>query len=59
MLNVMSVEEAKEYHLKKLEKLSEESLAEVPQIDEPNEEQKQWINRKMKASSRSWEVWDQ
>lgn len=46
MLKVMSDQETKEYHLKKLEQLSLKSLGEIPDIDKPNEEQKQWLRRK-------------
>lgn len=59
MLKLMSHEETKEYHLKKLEKLSVKSLGEIPQVQEPNEEKKQWVIRRMKGSSKSWETWDQ
>jgi hypothetical protein len=33
----------KEYHLKRLKELSEKSLGEIPQLDDPNEEQERWI----------------
>jgi hypothetical protein len=59
MTKEMSLEETKEYHLKKLEKLSVKALGEIPRIEEPNEEQKQWVIRRRKGLSRSWEVWDQ
>jgi hypothetical protein len=36
----------KERHLKRLLDLSEKSLGKMPQLDEPNEEQKQWIRKK-------------
>ena len=48
----------KEYHLKRLKELSEKSLGEIPQLDELTEEQKQWVNRRMKDSATSWEIWD-
>ena len=35
--------EIKEYHLKRLQKLSEQSLGEIPQLHEPTYEQEQWI----------------
>jgi len=53
----MSDKETKEYHLKKLYDLSIKSIGEIPHLEEPNVEQKQWILRKMHGSTRSWERW--
>ena len=39
-------DEAKEYHRKRLYELSLKSLGETPQLEKPNEEQKQWIKKK-------------
>jgi hypothetical protein len=47
MLKVMTDDETKEYHRKKLYELSIKSLEEITQLEEPNDEQK----RKMKAPS--------
>ncbi len=33
----------KEYHLKILQKLSEECLGVIPQLEEPTDEQKEWV----------------
>jgi len=52
-------EEVITFHLRKLLELSEKSFRKTPQLEEPNEEQKQWVIRRMKGSSRSWVVWDQ
>jgi hypothetical protein len=52
-------EKIKEYHRKRLEQLSQKSIGENPQLDELTEEQKQWVNRRMKDSPTSWETWDQ
>ena len=41
--------EAKEKTRKRPEELSKKSLGEIPQLDEPNEEQKQFIENKMKG----------
>jgi hypothetical protein len=41
----------------KLLELSEKSLGEIPQLDEPNGEQRRWIGRKMKASAAAWKRW--
>ena len=39
----MTKQEIKDYHLKKLQKLSEQSLGEIPKLDEPTNDQKKWI----------------
>jgi hypothetical protein len=41
--------ETKEYHLKRLYELSKKSIEQIPLLEEPNQEQKQWIKRKMKG----------
>ena len=38
-----TIQELKEYHLKRLQKLSEESLGVIPYLEEPTEEQKEWV----------------
>ena len=43
----------KERHLKRLKELSEKSLGQVPQLDEPTEEQNEWVKRKMRGNARS------
>jgi len=47
-LRMMTIQECKEYHSRKLYELSLKSLGEIPQLKEPNQEQKQWIKRKLK-----------
>jgi hypothetical protein len=42
-------DEIREYHLKRLFYLSHKSVGQKPQLEEPNEEQKDWIERKMKG----------
>jgi hypothetical protein len=44
--------------LKRLEELSLKSLGEIPELEEPNQEQKDLINRKMRASEGSWEAYN-
>jgi hypothetical protein len=44
--------------LKRLEQLSLKSLREPPQLEEPNQEQKHFVNRKMRASEGSWEAYN-
>jgi len=44
----------KRYHLKRLHELSLKSIGQIPQLDEPNYEQKGWIVRKMKAPASAW-----
>jgi hypothetical protein len=43
-------EEIKEAHRKKLLELSLKSLGEIPQLEEPDYEQKAWLVRKMRRS---------
>jgi hypothetical protein len=38
----------KEYHLKRLLELSIKSLGEIPRLDDPSEEQEEWVNRRMR-----------
>jgi hypothetical protein len=52
-------EEIKEYHRKRLYEISLKTIGAVPWLDEPSEEQKAWIKRRMHGSARSWEVWNQ
>jgi hypothetical protein len=54
---IINDDEAKEYHRKKLYELSLKSLGEIPQLDEPTEEQNEWVNRRMRASAKSWEAY--
>jgi hypothetical protein len=46
-------DEIREYHLNKLKYLSEKSLGEIPQLDEPTEEQKEWIRFRL-SHSNTW-----
>ena len=52
-------ERIKQYHRKRLEKLSLKSIGEIRQLDKLTEEQKQWVNRRLKVPATSWETWDQ
>jgi hypothetical protein len=52
-------QEIKEYHLKKLLELSLKSLGQIPWLDEPSDEQKEWFIHRMRGSRRTWEVWNQ
>jgi len=36
-------EQIKRYHLNRLQELSEKSLGEIPQLQEPSYEQKRWV----------------
>jgi hypothetical protein len=49
----------KQQHLKRLEELSLKSAGQTPQLEEPNEEQLQWVERKMKGSARTWQTWNE
>jgi hypothetical protein len=48
-------EEIKEAHRKKLFELSLKSIGEIPQLEEPDYEQKAWLVRRMRGPARSWE----
>ena len=52
-------EKIRKYDRKRLDQLSLKSIGEIPQLDNLTEEQKQWVNRRMKDSPTSWETWDQ
>jgi hypothetical protein len=47
-------EEIREYHRKRLYELSLKTLGAVPWLDEPNEEQKAWVIRRMKSPAYTW-----
>ena len=57
MLKVMTDEERKQYHRKKLFELSSKSVVEILQIYEPTDEQKEWVISKMKAPAQAWQRW--
>lgn len=42
-LKVLQITNTKEDHLKRLKKLSEDSLGVIPHLDEPTYEEKEWI----------------
>jgi hypothetical protein len=42
-------DEIREYHLKRLEQLSLKSIKEKPQLEKLNNEQINWVKRKMKG----------
>ena len=53
-------EQTKEFHRKKLResiKRSQESLRDIPELEDPSFEQQEWIKRRMKGSVRSWETY--
>jgi hypothetical protein len=51
---VTDPEEIKAYYRKKLYELSLKSIGEIPRLEKPNEEQRKWVNRKIKHSESSW-----
>lgn len=57
-IRIKPILEARERHLKRLSELSEKSLGEIPQLDNPTKEQNDWYERKMHGSARNWEVWN-
>ena len=44
-VNKSNLNETKEYHLKRLHELSLKSIGEIPRLEKPNEEQKEWIKK--------------
>jgi len=50
-LKVMTKQETREYHLKKLYELSIKTIGEIAELVKPNQEQKQWIDYKLKHSN--------
>jgi hypothetical protein len=52
-------QEIKEYYLKRLLELSLKSLGQIPWLDKPTDEQKEWFIYRMRGSRRTWEVWKQ
>jgi hypothetical protein len=46
----------KQQCLKRLQELSEKSLGEILQLQDPTEEQKRWALRKLKRPSKYWEA---
>jgi len=44
--------------LKKLYELSRRSLGEIPRLQEPNKEEKEWLKGRMSGPMGSWEIWD-
>jgi hypothetical protein len=50
-------DEIKEYHRKKRYELSLKSLGEIPQLEEPTDEQKEWVLRRLKGPAWTWKRW--
>jgi hypothetical protein len=53
----MTKEETKDYHRKKLYDLSLKSLGELAQLDEPTEEQEEWVLHRLKQPVEYWQRW--
>lgn len=53
MLRSMTDEETKQYHTKKLYELSLKSIGVIPQLDEPTQEQKEWVLFRL-SHSNNW-----
>jgi len=56
-VKVMTEQETKEYHLKKLLVLSLRSVGEISQLDEPTDEQKKWVLYRLKQPTECWQRW--
>jgi hypothetical protein len=44
----LNIQKIKDYHLKKLEQFSLFHIGDIPQTDEPTEEQKRWVLQKLR-----------
>ena len=53
MLKLMTDDETKQYHRKKLLELSLKSPGEIPQLEEPTDDQKQWVLFRL-SHSNTW-----
>jgi hypothetical protein len=51
---VMTRHETKEYHLQKLYLMSLNSIGQIPQLQEPNYEQKQYVLHRLKSPRNFW-----
>jgi len=47
----------KEHHRRKRYKLSIKAIAEMPHLDEPTDEQKEWVLRKLNGPTDCWKRW--
>ena len=56
-ITIAEQQELKKYNRKKLFDLSTKSAGEIPQLDEPSDEQKEGVERRMRAPSQSWQRW--
>jgi len=56
-VNVMTDEETKEFHLKRLYELSIKSIGKIPLLEESSNEQKEWILHRLHAPDWTWQRW--
>jgi hypothetical protein len=56
-LELMTKQETKEYHLKRLADLSLKSREVIPQLEEPIDEQKEWVLYRLKQPVEYWQRW--
>ena len=49
-------EQIKACHRKRLLELSLKTIGEIPQLEDPNQEQTEWLERRMRGSARNWET---
>lgn len=45
------------YNRKSLYELSISHIGDIPQLDEPTDDQKQWVLRRLKGPAWTWERW--
>lgn len=56
-LKMLTDDETRQYHRKKLYELSLKSLGKIPQLDEPTDEQKRWVKHRMNGPAWTWKRW--
>ena len=52
-------DEIRQYHSEGLYELSIKSVGQIPQLEQPTYEQKQWIVRRLKEFNSSWKSWSE
>jgi hypothetical protein len=56
-IKMLTDTETKQYHLKRVQNLSEYSLGVIPYLDEPTNEQKEWVLHRLKEPAKYWQRW--
>jgi len=56
-IGMITEQEAKKYHLKKILELSIKSIGEKLQSGEPTDEQKEWVLHRLEGTASTWKKW--